>query len=72
MDAGWTSGANHDYITYLRGTDVEGVGKDTPVQPSGGVPIKHEHRRPPINTQPEITHKGYKDTKEALPCHTYT
>jgi len=27
MDAGWTSGANHDYISYLRGTTVEGVGK---------------------------------------------
>ena len=33
MDAGWTSSANHDYIAYLRETAVEGVGKDTPVQP---------------------------------------
>jgi len=26
----------------------EGIGKDTPVQPSGGIPIKHEHSRPPF------------------------
>ena len=65
MDAGWTSGANHDYTAYLRGTAVEGVGKDTPVQPRGGVPIKHEHSFPPINTQPESTHNGCKDTNGA-------